>query len=112
MKEWDHITSKEEVEGLVTKSSSKPQILFKDSTRCGISAHAKSRISEGYSDFISGRADFNYLDLLKYRSVSTFIAEYLDVTHQSPQIIVLKNGKVVHVATHHAISPQKISDHL
>ena len=112
MKEWNHITSIEEVKELVKQSSSKPQILFKDSTRCGISAHAKSRISEGYSDFISGKSDFNYLDLLRYRSVSNFIAEYFDITHQSPQIIVLKNGEVVHVASHQAISPQKIADYL
>jgi bacillithiol system protein YtxJ len=49
---------------------------------------------------------------LKYRSLSSFIASELNVIHQSPQIIVLKDGKVVHTVTHHSIEPLKIATYL
>jgi bacillithiol system protein YtxJ len=111
MENWIKITSEQEVRDIVEKSNETSQIIFKDSVTCGISAYAKSRILDGY-DAIDGKADFNYLDLLSYRSVSNFIAEHLGVYHQSPQIIVLKNGEVVHSVTHHSIDPSKIAGEL
>ncbi len=108
---WNKITTEQEVKDIVEKSKHKTQIIFKDSVTCGISAYAKSRIVDGY-DEIDGKADFNYLDLLAYRPVSNFIAEHLGVYHQSPQIIILKNGEVVHTVTHHAITAEGIADEL
>lgn len=96
---------------VVEDSVKKPQIIFKDSTTCGISAHAKARLQEGYSQ-IEGKADFHYLDLLAFRPVSNLVAQELGVTHQSPQIIVLKDRKVVYTASHHAIQPGQIAAHL
>ena len=109
MESWNKITSEQEIKDIVEKSHQTPQIIFKDSVTCGISAYAKSRIVDGY-DEIDGKADFNYLDLLSYRSVSNFIADHLGVYHQSPQIIILKNGEVVHSVTHHAINPKGIAE--
>lgn len=111
MENWYKITSEQEIKDIVEKSKERPQIIFKDSVTCGISAYAKSRIIDGY-DEIDGKADFNYLDLLSYRSVSNFIAEHLGVYHQSPQVIILKHGEVVHSVTHHAITPQGIAEEL
>ena len=108
MENWKSITSEQEVKDIVARSNETTQIIFKDSVTCGISAYAKSRLVDGY-DAIDGKADFNYLDLLAYRPVSNFIAEHLGVYHQSPQIIVLKNGKVTYSATHHAIEANKIA---
>jgi bacillithiol system protein YtxJ len=111
MEQWKNITSDEDVRRLIEKSNELPQIIFKDSVTCGISAYAKSRLVDGY-DVIEGNAEFNYLDLLAYRSVSNFIAEHLGVFHQSPQIIVLKNGAVTYSVTHHAIDAHKIATEL
>jgi bacillithiol system protein YtxJ len=111
MESWNKITTEQQIKDIVEKSHQTPQIIFKDSVTCGISAYAKSRIVDGY-DAIAGKADFNYLDLLSYRSVSNFIAEHLGVYHQSPQIIILKNGEVAHSVTHHAITPKGIAEEL
>ena len=108
MNNWIKISTEQDVKNIVEKSKDTPQIIFKDSVSCGISAYAKSRLVDGY-DEIDGKADFNYLDLLAYRPVSNFIAEHLGVYHQSPQIIVLKGGKVVHSVTHHAIDAAGIA---
>ena len=111
MKEWIAIKSEDDFHTLVAGSANKPQIIFKDSITCGISAHAKQRLQDGYA-LLEGKADFNYLDLLRFRSVSNLIAQELTVTHQSPQIIVLKDKKVVYTSSHHAIDAAAIAKYL
>lgn len=111
MNNWITITTEEDFYNIITRSVTKAQIIFKDSTSCGISAHAKERLLDGYS-LIDGKADFHYLDLLTFRPVSNLIAQTLMVTHQSPQIIVLKDKKVVYTSSHHAISPAGIAEYL
>jgi bacillithiol system protein YtxJ len=111
MKSWKRVTEKEHFYTLLKNSAEKPQIIFKDSTSCGISAHAKYRLEQGFEQ-LEGKADFHYLDLLSYRPVSNLIAQELKVTHQSPQIILLKNEQVVYTSSHHAIDPAVIARHL
>ena len=111
MKEWNTLTEKEAFYTLLENSAAKPQIIFKDSTTCGISAYAKERLRNGY-ELIAGKAAFHYLDLLAFRPISNLIAQELKVTHQSPQIIVLRDKKVVYTTSHHAIDPGVIARHL
>lgn len=111
MKNWKKITTVEDVIAIINASEMKPQIIFKDSTTCGISAFAKERLENG-NDLLIETADFNYLDLLSYRTVSNFITKELNVIHQSPQIIVLKDGKIVFKDSHHSIEPEKIQKYL
>lgn len=108
---WQSITSEQDFFDLIERSDLQPQIIFKDSTTCGISAHAKERLIHNF-DLLEGKADFNYLDLLSYRSISNLIAQELQVTHQSPQIIVLKHKRVVHSVSHHAIQAADIVQYL
>ena len=111
MKNWKKITTEDDVIAIIDASEMKPQIIFKDSTTCGISAFAKERLENG-NDLLIETADFNYLDLLTYRSVSNYIAKELYVIHQSPQIIVLKDKKVIYKDSHHSIEPEKIQKYL
>jgi bacillithiol system protein YtxJ len=111
MKNWNPITTTQDVLTIIENSVEKPQIIFKDSVTCGISAYAKERLVSG-NDLLIAKADFNYLDLLSYRSVSNFIADELNVIHQSPQIIVLKNKEVVYRVSHHTIQPEDIAKYL
>jgi len=111
MNEWNTLSEKEAFYTLLEDSKEKPQIIFKDSTTCGISAHAKHKLESGYEK-IAGKADFYYLDLQAFRPISNLVAQELKVTHQSPQIIVLKDKKVVYTTSHHAIDPGVIAKHL
>jgi bacillithiol system protein YtxJ len=109
MNTWNKLESEAELEKIIEKSTEKPQVIFKHSVTCGISAHAEDKLKNG-SDLITAKADFNFLDLLSFRPISNLIAEKLGVRHQSPQIIVLKDKKVVYHNSHHAIDPIKIAD--
>ena len=105
---WTPLTSIEQLEEAANRSHEKPVVLFKHSTRCGISAAAKTRLESAPLD--ADKATFYYLDLLSYRPISNAIAEKFEVAHQSPQVIVLHKGKALHHNSHHAISPQVIEE--
>lgn len=103
-----------DLEGLDTwndMSYQKPVVFFKHSIRCSISAMAKDRFEREwiYSD---DEIIPVYLDLINHRDVSNRIAEMYGIDHQSPQILVVRNGKCVHTASHSAIDPEKLSLHL
>lgn len=106
---WNTISTEQDVLKIIEKSSQKPQVIFKDSVTCGISAFAKERLMSNQI-LLEGIADVNYLDLLAHREVSNFIAKRLDVIHQSPQVIVLIDKKVIFRDSHHSIEMKKIAD--
>ncbi len=101
--EWKILDQTEQLEQLQEVSYRKPVVIFKHSTRCGISAHAKFRLESEWS-FTQEDLDFYYLDLIAYRQVSNQVAEMFQVTHQSPQIILLRDGRAVFDTSHHMIS--------
>lgn len=111
MTTWKNIKTESDFHDLLKASHSRPQIIFKDSVTCGISAHAKHRLNDDL-DIMAEKADLNYLDLLSYRSISNLIAEELNVRHQSPQIIVVKGGSATYSVTHHAIEPGKVAENI
>ena len=76
MKEWKEITSEKDVQEIIAASETRPQVIFKHSVSCGISAFAKEKLEDG-SHQIVAKADFNYLNLLRYRSISNLIASAL-----------------------------------
>lgn len=104
---WKTLTTVEEAASLIERSKEKPVGIFKHSIRCGISSMVKYQL-EGSWNFGPEEIDFYYLDLITYRPTSNAVAELTGVHHQSPQLIVLQNGQVVHHSSHHAISVANI----
>lgn len=111
MNDWNALTTADDLYALIENSTDKPQIIFKDSITCGISAYAKERLIKGYAQ-IGEKAVFHYLDLLNFRPVSNLVAELFGVRHQSPQIIIVKDRECVYTSSHHTIDPSKIAAQL
>ncbi len=109
--DWKVISSDAELQSAIDASFEKPVMLFKHSVTCGISAGAKFGLEREW-DFKEEELSFYYLDLLSYRPISNKIADDLGVTHQSPQVILVKNGKAVYDTSHHAISVNAIRNAL
>lgn len=84
------------------------QVLYKHSTQCGTSDAALDEI-EAFLEERPGLATFYYLDLLEHRDVSNEIARRLGVKHESPQAIVLRDGKVAAVLSHRAIRREALA---
>jgi len=92
------LTSLEQLDELVALSETATCLIFKHSTRCIVSRTALKQFER---DFVANaHVKLFYLDLLAYRSISNEIAARFSITHQSPQILVIKSGKVVYTASH------------
>ncbi len=102
---WKIIEDYNQVQNLVEASHQQPQVIFKHSTRCSISVMAKNRLERSG---LPEQIQFHYLDLLQYRDISNKIAEQFSVYHQSPQILLIKNGECIFEETHSAISMDEI----
>ena len=99
---WLPLTSVDQLETIAEQSKTKTQFVFKHSTRCGISRMVMSQFESAYD--IDINADLHYLDLLNYRDVSNEVGYKFQVMHQSPQLIVIKNGVAVAHDSHGAIN--------
>lgn len=78
-------------------------IIFKHSTRCSISMMAKKRVDMDLSDLPSTVKPY-FLDLIAHREISNQIAELFQVHHESPQLLLIKNGECILDQSHSDIS--------
>ena len=108
---WNVLNRIEQLDVITELSKKQPVAIFKHSTRCSISRYVLSDFISGYS---FSAQDFGawYLDLLNFRSISNAVADRLEVTHQSPQLLVIKNGKVVAHSSHEQINSLVLSGFL
>ena len=105
---WKTLSDMNEFEAALEASYNNPIALYKHSTRCSISLIAKKSIERFWDLDI----DAYYLDLIAHRDISNAIAEKLSIQHQSPQIILVKEGAAVYDASHGAIDLVKMSEYL
>ena len=52
--------------------------------------------------------DFYYLDLIKHRNISNRIATDFHVPHQSPQVLIINQGKCIYDESHSGITMDEI----
>lgn len=103
---WKDLNSLNDLDKAIKDSYNKPVALFKHSTRCSVSLMAKKSVERFWDLDI----DAYYLDLLAHRDISNKIAEALDVHHQSPQMILVKDGQVLYHASHESINIDKMAE--
>ena len=106
---WIELTSEQQLEEIKEKSKQKPQVIFKHSTRCSISSMAKSRLDRSGE---INEADVYYLDLIAYRNLSNVISQVFNVYHESPQVLVIKNGECIYDESHMGINLNEIKANL
>ncbi len=82
--------------------------VFKHSTRCSVSSVAKNRIERDWDLDIP----IFYLDLIKFRAISNLIADKAHIEHQSPQLILFKDGLPIYDASHNAIIVSEVKEAL
>lgn len=108
MIEWKKLESSKTLQDIIEDSSTRAQVIFKHSTTCPISSMAKRRLESQWDLDIPAY----YLDLLSYRAISNEIASQLDVRHESPQIILIKDSRAIYDASHLDIGVSGIRAHL
>lgn len=103
--DWKDLNDEKQLEQIKALSSTTPQLIFKHSTRCSISSMAKSRLERS---IMPEGIDFYYLDLLRYRDISKKVETDFNVNHESPQVLLIKNGECIYDESHSGISMDEI----
>jgi len=101
---WNKLTSAAQIDEIKALSSQKPVFIFKHSTTCSISNMSLDRLQRNWKEEDADKIIPYYLDLLAYRALSNQVAQDFGVIHESPQVILVRDGKVVYHESHYGIS--------
>ncbi|MBN2730931.1 MAG: bacillithiol system redox-active protein YtxJ [Balneolaceae bacterium] len=104
---WNVVTDKDQVEKVLENSHQKAQLVYKHSHTCGICHAAKEQIESVFTE-IEKQADMNFINVKKSRPVSNAFAEQLGVRHESPQVLIINQGKCVWHKSHWSIKADAI----
>ncbi len=105
---WIPLVNLEQLDEIVALSNEKPVVIFKHSTRCSISRMALKQFEKEFD--LEDKVAIYFLDLLEHRDISNEIATRFNVYHQSPQLLLIKEGKSVYDVSHDAIDAEKLKD--
>ncbi|WP_248722712.1 bacillithiol system redox-active protein YtxJ [Seonamhaeicola sp. ML3] len=108
---WIALNNISQLQDIEDKSRQKTQVIFKHSTRCGISRMVLNQFVDAYN-LSEDDIDLYFLDLLSYRPVSDEVGYKFQVMHESPQLLVIKNGRTVEHASHGQINTIDLSSFL
>lgn len=109
---WTALTSMAQIDEIIAKSFESPIIIFKHSTRCSISSMAYGRLQRGWDDKVLPASNVYYLDLIAHRDISNQVAATFGVMHESPQVIVVHQGKPIYDDSHMSIRFEAIKESL
>jgi bacillithiol system protein YtxJ len=98
---WTTLDSADQVNAI--KSNAGYSLIFKHSTRCPVSSMAKRRF-EMDMDKLPADMPLYFLDLIRFRDISNLVAQDFQVYHESPQMLVIKDGECILDQSHGAIS--------
>jgi bacillithiol system protein YtxJ len=100
---WNKIDSEQALDEVILSSHQAPVLIFKHSYRCAISGTAFSRLERAWDSKAASIKTY-LVDVIAERPLSQLIAKKLDIVHESPQAILLKDGKAVYAESHLGIS--------
>jgi bacillithiol system protein YtxJ len=99
--EWIQLETGKQIDEI--KQQQGYSLIFKHSTRCSISMMAKRRFELDWAN-LPDNMPLYFLDLLKHRDLSNKIAQDFSVYHESPQLLLIKDGECVLDQSHGSIS--------
>jgi bacillithiol system protein YtxJ len=86
-------------------------VIFMHSTRCSVSMMAKKRFEQEWDSIPEGTPVY-FLDLISFRDISNKIAEQFNVHHESPQMLLIKNGECIYETSHGEISAEDLAEQI
>ncbi|WP_340073582.1 bacillithiol system redox-active protein YtxJ [Leptobacterium sp. I13] len=109
---WIPLTTIEQLDQLVEESTHKLAVIFKHSKRCGISRMILRNFQDTYDIEDDKAVNLYFLDILSYRNVSDEVAARFQVWHESPQLVILKNKKIVYHNSHSNIRADDVKGYI
>lgn len=108
---WNKLENIDQLKEAMEKSFESPVLFFKHSTRCGVSSTALKNFERSWKT-LGVECKLYFIDLLAFREVSNLISQLTNVTHESPQVIVIKENNVIYSASHSRIDAESITKKL
>ena len=105
---WKKLTDSTQIEEIKELSNSKPVLIFKHSTRCSVSSTSLDRLLRNWKTEDGEKVIPYFLDLITFRNLSAQIEDTFGVAHESPQVLIIRNGKAVYDNSHFGISYPEI----
>lgn len=97
MIQWKNLTTVQQLDEL--SQDNQIHVIFKHSTRCSVSSMAK-RSLEYSQDLLPDSYSLYYLDLISFRDVSNAVAKRWNISHESPQVLIIKGDECLYHASH------------
>jgi bacillithiol system protein YtxJ len=107
---WNVLRSVDQIKDIRSKSKTSPVLVFKHSTRCNISRTSLDRLERNWKEDEMRDVQLYFLDLLAYREISNKLSEEFGVEHESPQVLIIKDGKSSYDRSHFDIEYGEIKD--
>lgn len=104
---WQELNSMEQLDTIQKESHQQPVLIYKHSTRCGISGMALNRLEREWTGELNHIKTY-FLDLIAHRDISNAVQSKFGVYHESPQVILLENGNVVYNDSHMGVSAEPL----
>ncbi len=100
----------DELEQLLIESSQRPLLLFKHRYSCGISAEALDELVDHLNSDPAGTVRYAMVTVQTHRELSNVVARRLNVRHETPQALVIRDGRVVWTASHFRVTARAVGD--
>lgn len=105
---WKKLTESTQIEEIKELSKIKPVLIFKHSTRCSVSSMSLDRLLRNWKTEDGEKVVPYFLDLIAFRALSDQVEEEFGVAHESPQVIIIRNGNAVYDNSHFGITYPEI----
>jgi bacillithiol system protein YtxJ len=110
---WIPLKDLGQLNEIISISNENPVVIFKHSTRCSVSRMALKQFENEFDvETLHGNVSTYFLDLLEHRDISNEIANRFNVVHQSPQLLLIKDGKSIYDVSHSDIDAEELKGKL
>ena len=99
---WNKLENNSDIDKIIDQSELNTIVIFKHSTRCGISSSVLIRF-EKQTKPLTDQANFYLLNVIQHRNISNEISQQFSIQHESPQLIIIKNREVIAYNSHYDI---------
>ncbi|QTL52806.1 bacillithiol system redox-active protein YtxJ [Priestia aryabhattai] len=107
--EWTEITTLEEWDDILEKSTKRGQVILKHSTTCPVSSNAIKEYEHYLEGSPNNNLDYILVKVIESRAVSNQITKDLSVKHESPQIIFVKDKFKYWTASHWSVTTEHMT---
>jgi bacillithiol system protein YtxJ len=104
-----HLDDLHGLEAAIEESRTRPVILFKHSRTCGVSFGALDELHAHLEAAPPSPVTYKMITVQSHRQVSDRAAERLGVRHETPQAILIRDGRPVWKASHFKITAEALT---